>query len=53
MIVAELKSVLEGLPADMPVHVIMDGVIDSTPEFNVDDDIIYIEGVSPSKQEMA
>lgn len=49
MTVAELKAVLSGLPDDMPVHVIMDGVIDRDPDWNVSEgsamDILYIEGI--------
>lgn len=46
----ELVEVLKDLPEDFPVKVIMDGVIDETPSFNVDDDCIYIEGVSPAAE---
>lgn len=44
MTAAELLDVLRELPADTPVHVIFDGVIDKDPSFNVEEDVIYIEG---------
>jgi len=49
MTAKELKQVLEELPDDFPVHVIFDGTIDENPSWNVDEDRIYIEGVSPEK----
>jgi hypothetical protein len=48
--VGELKSVLSELPDNMTVHVIMDGCIDSQPDWNAVDDILYIEGISPAKE---
>lgn len=45
MCVKELKEVLDELPDDMPIHSIFNGVIDETPEYNVADGILYIEGV--------
>ena len=48
MTAKELAEVLQDLPEDFPVKVIMDGEIDAFPSFNVDDDCIYLEGVSPS-----
>lgn len=47
MTAKDLIEVLKDLPEDFPVKVILDGTIDSDPEWNVDDDCIYIEGVSP------
>jgi len=32
---------------DLPVHAIFDGVIDAEPEVNVDDGVVYFEGLSP------
>lgn len=49
----ELIEALKDLPEDFPVKVIMDGEIDETPSFNVDDDCIYIEGVSPAAEAAA
>ena len=49
MTIGELRFVVSGLPDDMPVHLIMDGCIDCLPDWNVDDDILYIEGLSPAK----
>ena len=51
MTASELIEVLKDLPGDFPVKVIMDGMIDSDPSFNVDDDCLYMEGVSPAAQE--
>lgn len=45
MTVKELQSVLVELPEDFPVKVILDGKIDSKPEWNVCDDALYIEGI--------
>ena len=44
MSVKELKEVLAELPDDMPVNVIFNGMVDETPDYNVDDDCLYIEG---------
>lgn len=46
MTVGDLRELLNDLPADMPVDVIFDGKIDSDPCYNVDDNTLYIEGVS-------
>lgn len=45
MTVRQLKAVLNELPPDFPVRVILNGMIDNEPTWNVDDDCIYIEGV--------
>ena len=45
MTVHDLKCVLEDLPDDMPVHVIFNGQIDELSTYNVDDNLLYLEGV--------
>jgi hypothetical protein len=46
MTASELIDVLSALPPDFPVKVIMNGVIDRNPTWNVCEDEVYIEGVS-------
>ena len=46
MTVHDLKCVLEDLPDDMPVHVIFNGRIDESPTYNVDDNLLYLEGAT-------
>lgn len=45
MTVHDLKCVLEDLPDDMQVHVIFNGQIDGLPTYNVDGNLLYLEGV--------
>lgn len=49
MTVKELKDVLSELPDDFPIRSIFNGMIDETPEWNVDDDCLWIEGIDESK----
>ena len=46
MTVAELMDALLDLPGEMPVHVIFDGTIDESPTYNVDGDVLYLEGAT-------
>lgn len=49
MTVKELKDVLSELPDDFPIYSIFNGMIDRTPEWNVDDECLYIEGILEEK----
>ena len=44
MTVGELKEALSGLPDDMPVHVVFQGTVDCEPDWNMDENIFYVEG---------
>lgn len=45
MTVKELKEFIEEIPDDTLVHVIFRGIIDQQPSLNVDEKVLYVEGM--------
>lgn len=45
MTVKKLKEFIEEIPDDTLVHVIFRGIIDQQPSLNVDDKILYVDGM--------
>lgn len=45
MTVKELKEFIEEIPDDTLVNVIFRGIIDQQPSLNVDEKVLYVEGM--------
>lgn len=45
MTVKELKEFIEEIPDDTLVNVIFRGIIGQQPSLNVDDKVLYVEGI--------